>query len=216
MNERLVWYAAYGSNLLTDRLACYITGGQPPGADGKADPGARDKAPPRDERAIFLPYQLGFAGRSKRWQGGGVCYLVGPRDASRQSLGRAWLLTAQQFEDLVRQENGDDSLSVDADDLEPDQAVQVGSGAYGRVLCVDRFDDIPVLTCTALADDRLVDARAPGAAYLRCVIAGLRETFALNKQGVKKYLKRLPGCTDLDPSFVNKVYDQASDLVAED
>src|SRR5205823_6117258 len=50
----LVWYVSYGSNLSAERFHYYIRGGRPPGA-ARTYPGARDRALPRADEAVWLP-----------------------------------------------------------------------------------------------------------------------------------------------------------------
>ena len=59
-DNHLVWYAAYGSNLLRSRFDCYIQGGKPKGAT-KEYLGCRDKTARRDARRFILTHSLYFA-----------------------------------------------------------------------------------------------------------------------------------------------------------
>ena len=54
-DNRLVWYAVYGSNLRRQRFDCYIAGGRPEGSNTEY-PGCRDKTPPKDDRPIALTH----------------------------------------------------------------------------------------------------------------------------------------------------------------
>ncbi|MHC5067906.1 MAG: histone deacetylase [Planctomycetota bacterium] len=212
MEDDLIWYVAYGSNLLSARFDCYLIGGKAPGATRK-DPGARDDSPPHDERAMFLPYPLSFAGRFASWQGGGAAVLDPQRDDSVQTLARGYLITRAQFEDVLRQENADPAIIATDLPLEAGVSAVIGDGPYARVLCLGEQDGVPLYTCTAAAD---VEAAAPSKPYLQCLIAGLRETFALNKQGVRKYLEGLSGIKGRYPApALNKAFDAADALIAE-
>ena len=57
----LVWYVAYGSNLLTDRMLAYLVGC---GDDRPWGPhwGARDPAPPLDDRRVEVTHPEHVAG----------------------------------------------------------------------------------------------------------------------------------------------------------
>ena len=213
-----VWYAAYGSNLLAARFRCYMEGGVAPGADGPSAAGARDPSPPTDERATFLPWRLGFVYRSSSWQQGGVAVIGGEATGDEQTLGRLWRLTVEQFEDVVRQENDDQQLCVDLDRLLVQGSDDIGSGAYGRLLYGGERDGLPIVTCTGLRFPPEETAAPPSLPYLRCLIAGLRETFNLNKQGVKRYLRRLPGIADggVSTELLGKAFTQAEELLAAD
>src|SRR5204862_84081 len=103
MVPNLIWYASYGSNLsFRDRFMCYVVGGKPAGST-KENQGCRDKKPPRDNKPISLSFELYFAGHSHSW-GGAVSFIRHGRDASL-TLGRMYLLTEDQFNDVVLQEN---------------------------------------------------------------------------------------------------------------
>lgn len=181
-----VWYAAYGSNLDGERFACYVSGGVAPGSS-RRNPGCRDTTPPRDDRPVELPYRLYFGGESRAW-GGGVAFVDGA--VADTTLGRAWLLTQEQFDDVVAQENG----------LPPGS--RITSGWYRSVLSCGIIDGLPVLTITS------PDRRAPNPpsdAYLAVVARGLAEAHALDPDGVAAYLAPRAG---VDPGRVLAVLDR--------
>lgn len=141
----LVWYLAYGSNLSRERFACYLLGGTPSGAR-RTYAGCRDRSPPQDTVALRIRGRLGFAGESLVW-GGGVAFL--DPDGHGEVVGRGYLITAEQLDDVVEQERRYDSRAV------------VG----------DR-DGVPVVALTRTA---AYEAAAPSAAYLRTIIDGLTD-----------------------------------------
>jgi len=213
--SELVWYVAYGSNLLLDRFACYILGGKPPGGTRRCA-GARDPSPPRAEGAQFLPHRLYFAHEARGWQGGGVAFIDHEPDPTAQTLGRRYLITREQFVDLLRQENVDPEVDLPAE-LETTGRMQVGEGRYGLVLGLGEFEGQPLLACTNPAPLAEAPINPPSKPYLQCLIAGLRETFALNKQGVRKYLEAAPGIAERYPSAaLGKAYDASEALLAAD
>ena len=71
-----VWYASYGSNLLRRRFMTYIQGGTPEGA-AEGQVGCTDPTPPLDDRPVRIPHRLFFAGRSVKWENGGVAFIEG-------------------------------------------------------------------------------------------------------------------------------------------
>src|SRR6267142_5012442 len=101
-DDRLVWYAVYGSNLLRRRFDCYIQGGKAEGSV-KDYVGCRDRATPRDARRVMLPYSLYFADRSESW--GGAIAFIRRTVSDTRTYGRMYLMTYGQFNDVVRQEN---------------------------------------------------------------------------------------------------------------
>jgi hypothetical protein len=164
-----VWYAAYGSNLSAERFACYVSGGVAPGSTGR-NPGCRDTTPPRDDRPVELPYRLYFAGDSRTW-GGGVAFVDG--NVPDRTLGRAWLLSEEQFDDVVAQENG----------LRPGSGIT--SGWYRSVLPCGTIDGLPVLTITSAARR---PANPPSDAYLAHLAVGLQQAHDLGPAAIAEYL----------------------------
>lgn len=179
-----IWYAAYGSNLDRTRLGCYLQGGTPPGG-ARAMPGARDPHPPRADRAVHLPGSVYFAWNSPTW-GGGVAFLD-PTTAGT-SPGRAFLLTREQFSDVVAQEmHRPPGVDLDLGVLGGRRSWAYGDGRYETLHVVDEIDAVPVVTFTAPASAPL-DYRAPSGAYLRVMGRGLAESHRWDAEQVAAYL----------------------------
>jgi hypothetical protein len=100
-----VWYASYGSNLLYERFLTYIKGGVCK-FNGVNYPGCRDNSLPKDSRPITIPYKMYYGNKSKSWGNAGVSFL--DIDIKGQSLGRMYLITKEQLEDISRQEGRGD------------------------------------------------------------------------------------------------------------
>lgn len=143
---RRVYYASFGSNLFADRFAAYIAGGQPEGAT-RTYAGCRDATPPSDDIPVALNGTVHYAGESKVWGYGGVAFL----DTSTQgkSLGRAYCVTADQFDDVVAQECNE---APGSRKLNLPRLLQEGShtepGNYGRLVHVGDYRGAPVFTFT--------------------------------------------------------------------
>jgi hypothetical protein len=108
---KLVWYASYGSNLKRERFMCYIKGGRPRGG-AKQYLGCRDKRDPIESRPIPLNFELYFAGQSNTWRRGekdsgvpGGIAFIRQNPERGPTLGRMYLITDGQFNDVVLQEN---------------------------------------------------------------------------------------------------------------
>lgn len=192
----LVWYAAYGSNLLRSRFVTYLRGGPVPGS-GRIQAGSRDDADPRDAAPYQFDQPLIFGQRASGWGGGGVCFVDPDPDPDpgraqpRITSGRAWLVTAEQLSDIWAQENG---LAVGTDlDLEAVMAagsVDVGTGWYRRLLSLGELDGHPVLTFTCASAPELNPADP---SYLGVVGHGLRETWGWSPEEAASYLAACPG-----------------------
>jgi hypothetical protein len=186
----LVWYVAYGSNLASERLRCYLAGGRPHGGH-RTYAGARDPRDPHQTRAVELPGGIVFAGQSTVWEGGIAFYA--PR-ASGQVAARAYLLTVEQVNDLVAQEirrppGGDLGLVADR----PNSSRPLGGRAYDTALRLEDIDGHPAVTITANHSPKQT---SPSAAYLLWICRGLVEAFDWPPARIARYLGQFPGIRD--------------------
>lgn len=155
-----VWYAGYGSNLLPQRLLCYLEGGQVEGMT-VANPGARNRLPFSDHEVGMVPGRLRFAGSFTSWEsrdgGAGAAMLQlrpgGPPDVHAV----AYRITVEQLVDVLLQECGFDPQDLDSVDTR--YAVQrqvieylqdLSTGGPRRVL--RRGSGIPTVRPVALGD----------------------------------------------------------------
>ena len=206
------WYATYGSNLLAERLYCYLQGGVPP-LGSKAESGARDASLPTADRAIFLQHQLFFAHQSKRWSGAGICFLDPQRSKSAQTCSRIWRVTTEQFVDIVRQENNDQTIDFDCAEVAAAGGARVGKGLYGRFLVLDEIDGEPVMTCTGQKGVDGMRPNPPHADYLTVVAAGLHQTVGFNRQALRSYFDKIPGIRgSWEGKRLNRVFDEAINM----
>ena len=137
--DDLVWYVAFGSNMDSDRLSCYLAGGRPEGAS-RTYTGARDPSPPRRAVPTTIPHRLSFGGRSCVW-GGGVAFVEVARDHTVTTPAVAWLITVEQLADLIAQENGlEPPGPVPADLPGPGQKGRVAGGRYDMLVGVGVID----------------------------------------------------------------------------
>jgi hypothetical protein len=172
---------------------CYIAGGKPRGSQ-HTNPGSRDRTPPADNRPISLDWELYFAGYSGWWKGAAAFIRQGTEKA--RTLGRMYLVTDDQFNDVVLQENG---RPVDGSRLLPpfeslvqqDDFLLQGIKTYGRVVRIGEQDGSPIFTFTAT---KSVAIGAPSEAYLRIIVSGIRETYPSMSSGdIFEYLQHAEG-----------------------
>jgi hypothetical protein len=191
-----VWYASYGSNLLRDRFLCYILGGTPEGAK-RNNTGTTDKTLPMDDRSISIKHPLYFAERSESWQDGGVAFISEQQSKEDTTLGRMYLITPEQFIQVVRQENGlepeDESLSVPLSEIQEQGEAIIGSGWYGRVLYLGKKKGHPIFTFTASKSIHDILPTTPGENYLRTIGRGIQETYGYSIEEVAEYFLTKPG-----------------------
>ena len=201
--DHLVWYAGYGSNLLRSRFDCYIKGGRPEGSTN-IYPGCRDKTDPRANRPITLRHEFFFADHSAAWNG--AVGFIRPIASNATTHARMYLVSYDQFNDVVRQENGRD---VPGDMIVPlyeqllhsDRWQIAGLRLYGRLLKMGMQGEYPILTFTATRDDFAV--APPSEAYIKVIVSGLEETYpGMHKSEILNYLGSAEGIRDAIPGNV--------------
>ncbi|MDP7265807.1 MAG: hypothetical protein QGH39_09665 [Candidatus Thermoplasmatota archaeon] len=190
MNE-YVWYASYGSNLLRERFMCYIKGGRPEGSTTTYK-GCTDKQPPLRDKRITIPHELYFAKESDTWENKGVAFIRSTKDSDAKTLGRMYLITREQFTQVVRQENGRDpghkSIQIDFE-----STVNNGESLipircwYGRIIYLGDADNEPIFTFTAKREEDKIE---PGMKYLSMIKKGLKEAYGISNEEIASYLRK--------------------------
>lgn len=176
-----VWYACYGSNLSFTRFSCYIQGGTPPGTE-RSYQGCTDPTLPDRRKQITIPHRLYFAQSSSIWQGKGVAFIDPTDDPREQTLGMMYLVTAQQFREVVAQENDRSPDDPDLEnDLDLDSIIEsgrdtFGTGWYSRILLLGFEEGFPILTFT---NPEVLVPNPPGHHYLRTIRLGVRECYPM-------------------------------------
>jgi hypothetical protein len=184
-----VWYAAYGSNLDAHRFHCYLLGGRPAGA-ARTYPGARAAAEPLDSRPFRMGGAVSFAWESSAW-GGGVAFH--DPDADGETLARAYLVTVEQFGDVLEQEMGrEPGVDHDLAEVLATGRHAVGPGHYETLHLAGEIDGRPVLTFST-PDVVSLGLRAPAPAYVATIARGLRQAHDLDDAELADYLLRCPG-----------------------
>ena len=190
MNDNLVWYAAYASNLSWYRFSHYLEGGVL-AESGRNHDGARDPAPPRAMTPLVLPGSVYFATESTFWGGGRALY---DQDADGEAVARGYLITHQQLADVLSQEMRLPPVTDWALPIKPGGRMQIGNGHYETVICTGKHQGRPVVTFTApwgIADIELLE---PAPSYLAMIGRGLLETVPdWDVSSAALYLERLPG-----------------------
>ena len=191
----LVWYVSYGSNLHRHRFLSYLEGGRMPGGR-RADRGCRDPSPPRDDAPLDLAFPLYFSGESRVW-GGGVAFLDHESHTrGERTYARGYVITGEQFEDLVAQESKRDHADVDWATLARDRQVTVGPGRYDLAVVVGERDGLPMVTFTHPSPMAANPTAAPVVGYLHMLAEGLRDAHGLDDTAVADYLVRHPGARE--------------------
>ncbi len=188
----LVWYVSYGSNLHRARFLSYLEGGRMPGGL-RADRGCRDPSPPESDAALDLDLPLYFSGESRVW-GGGVAFLDhAPHPGGARTYARGYVITGEQFEDLVAQESKRTHAHVDWATLVGDGRVTVGPGRYDLAVIVGERDGLPMVTFTHPSPMSANPTAVPVVGYLHMLAEGLRDAHGLDDAALADYLVRHPG-----------------------
>lgn len=191
--KKYVWYASYGSNLSRDRFLCYIKGGQPEGS-ADVEIGCRDNSLPIKEATHIMHYPLYFAKAAARWQKQGVAFIELNKDEKQFTYSRKYLITEEQFMDVVKQENGV-AINIDLDDIKKSGCKTLKDTWYGTLLYVGEEDGYPIFTFTADFDSD-VPFNKPSKEYLLMIINGLRNTLELERAEVIDYISTKLGVAD--------------------
>lgn len=184
-----VWYASYGSNLLEKRFSCYIAGGTPEGAQREYT-GCTDKTLPEASKPIIINAELYFARKSKTWHGGGVAFIKPSFNPGVKTLGRMYLITSQQFSEVVKQEiRLEEDLVLDLEELEEKGSLLLNEKSwYNKLLFLGLEDGYPIFTFTN-KDFLMDEINLPHDTYLNTISAGLKETYGMTVVEIERYLR---------------------------
>ncbi len=189
--QNYVWYVCYGSNLLEERFLCYLRGGCIPGND-KCERGAADHSLPVRSEPHILNKPLFFSLHSDKWFGSGVAFIGTEDIPGQRTYARRYLITEEQFKDVVKQENNiydDTTISVDLSKLRKSgTAILFSDRNYGRIMYLGDLDGYPMYTFTCIPDMDNMKKTPLFGAYYDVIAAGLKETHSLNPLEISRYL----------------------------
>ncbi len=147
----------------------------------------------RQDAAVEIPHRLLFVGESKAWGGGGVA-MVDPQPQTGATLARAYLITAQQFQDVLAQESGRTvGEEVDLTGAFSSGTAVLGEGSYDRVLAFGQRDGYPMVTFTTPRPVSALRQNPPGQPYRQAVTSGLTQTHGLHIDEAHAYVDRHAG-----------------------
>jgi len=174
---------------------CYINGTKPKYAK-RTQVGCRDNNDPKGDEEIVIPYSLYYAEHSPNWDGG-VAFIGSKKGQSKKTFGRMYLITAEQFIDVVLQENGKDPsnyyILLDLDKVKEKKKYDTGLGWYGSILYLGDKEGVDIFTITSASGHSESDHRPPGENYLKTITEGLRETYQMSNSKILEYFKNSSG-----------------------
>jgi len=190
-NKQFVWYASYGSNINRERFLCYIKGGAPEGST-RVEVGCKDASLPLKESAFTIHYPLYFAMEASGWQNQGVAFLELSPAKDVVTYSKKYLITLEQFLDVVKQENNGIDVDIDLKEVKEEGSKIFRPRAwYGNILYLGEEEGYPIFTFTAPWDLKHVESKRPSHAYLTTIIKGLKTDHA--NEDIFTYFKNKPG-----------------------
>lgn len=125
-SKNYVWYACYGSNLLDERFAEYLSC-------------TSSKANYIASEAITLPFNLYFAKNSTRWNYEGVAFL--DVDKKDETLGWKYLITKEQFKEIQSMEGSwySNKIFIETDEYGIDTYTFTSPTKYEEVKPSDKY-----------------------------------------------------------------------------
>jgi hypothetical protein len=203
--QEYVWYTSYGSNLSDNRFPYYIHGGQPVGSTRTYE-GCRNKSAPLASMPVDIPQQLYFAGNSKVWlhekedgqfgQHSGRAYIT-LETGKEPTKARAYLITKEQFEDVLAQENRLESIDpINVNNIRHYGRAPVGlnelePGSYDELLYCGEHDGFAAISFTSGGE--VQPYTKPSRRYLTMIASGLIEAHGMTADSVAEYLSTKPG-----------------------
>lgn len=136
--KEYVWYVAYGSNINKERFMKYICD-------------CTDKTEPVAERQYNIPYNMYFAGASKRWEEKGVAFIDVTKPGN--AFGKAYKVTKEQFKEI-----------------------QIAEGSsYTKRISLGEMEGLPAYTFTTATAHE--ECNTPSEAYVTTILKGLLDTY---------------------------------------
>lgn len=202
-----VWYVSYGSNICYERFLCYIMGNKPEGSQ-KTEKGCRDQTPPTAIETVIIPFPLYFAKERSKWGIGGVAFIDHQQNSAICTYGRRYLITDEQFFEIVAQENQVDQMTIDLERVIRKGAYTIHNGWYGRIVYLGLHAGEPMFTFTSNQPMDSTLLVPPSTNYLKTIARGLEE-IGLKEKEVVSYLMKQSGIKEYftSPQLLKKIYE---------
>jgi hypothetical protein len=200
----MLWFAVYGAKVNRDYFLELIRGGKS-AFTGQTLAGCRNTQDPIRDYALGINHELYFARQSDVW--GGATAQVLAQESRSKTLGRAYLITAEQFTDIACQQNGrkpgdpefvlhykysEANKQSYFNKTDPTRPLGQGKQPYGRILKIGERESWPVFTATAEWDG-YGDVNAPARAYLNVIVQGFQQLGRISGQAMVEYFSTKVG-----------------------
>jgi hypothetical protein len=195
----LVYYVSYGSNLKQERFYKYIEGGAIKGNE-RIYKGCRDKTLPKENITLKLKGEVIFAEKTQVWEpkGSGLMFFIENQEYT--SLGRGYLVTRQQFIDILAQENSlrVEELTESVEEIFSTNIKNSGinlkqHGNYSKIVRLDDHKNVPAYTFTTSKKLEEIELNPPGQLYFQTLLEGLLEMNIGSREYCINYLQNLRG-----------------------
>lgn len=167
LEDEYLWYVSYGSNIYKERFLAYIEGKE---YRSRKYIGCRNKDLPRESKPYVINGRLYYSRSSETWNGSAVAFLDSSSD--ELVLGRAYLITKGQFEDLWRMERGNKEIS--------------DTKWYNSLVELDDLDDYPAFTFTY---NGIYNNKHASEEYMNVIKSGLNEIYVGFDEIINEYVK---------------------------
>lgn len=168
--EEYVWYVSYGSNMLEERLGCYIKGGYC-SQNGREYSPCTDTSMPEENRSITLPYDMYYSNYDRgAWPNSAVCFL----DLSKpgMSYGRAYKIKKTQLREIHRKEGK-------------------GRNWYPECISLGYMDGLPVYTFAGYQVKNKEKFHMVSSEYALVLFQGMKETYPeMSDTDIIAYLRK--------------------------
>ncbi|WP_245745187.1 hypothetical protein [Lentibacillus persicus] len=141
-----------------------------------------------------MRYPLYFAKESARWQQQGVAFIGLDKDEKHYTYSTKYLITVEQFMDVVKQENNGLNLEIDLETVMVNGLEAFSNSWYGMILHIGEAEGYPIFTFTADSEPEITFNK-PSDEYLSMIINGLKTTIGLENTEITNYLTSKPGIT---------------------
>lgn len=163
--NELIYYVAYGSNLLEERFMNYIKGGIC-SFNNKIYNACANTHKPLKSTKFKIPYNMYFSKESSSWNNSSVSFIDDTKPGF--AYGKAYLITKEQFNHIHEQE---------------------GKGWYGKIIDLGEIDGFKAYTFTSKEKLMHKGIDTISNNYLDVIKKGLKETYIdISNEEIDNYL----------------------------
>jgi hypothetical protein len=138
---------------------------------------------------------LYFAKEAEKWESQGVAFLGLNQATGGPSYSRKYLITIEQFLEVVKQENNGVDVDIDLSEVKKKGSTIFRQDSwYGNILYLGEEKGYPIFTFTASWDLNDVESKKPSHAYLSTIITGLKRDYS--DEQIYQYFQSKPGIKD--------------------